>query len=119
MTRLALARKILEQTKVIQAALQAHADDQLPALFENRQELITDYLILEEQGTDQESPEAEIQAVMREGYKLNQQVTLQLQQKRQQLLQEMQQGGQIKEASNAYASPYETVYEPMFFDKKK
>ncbi|TCP57845.1 hypothetical protein EV586_102291 [Tumebacillus sp. BK434] len=118
MSRLDLAKYILEITQSIQRALAVNADEQIVDLFDKRQHAISEYLLLEEEGEHQGTDVEKIQALMREGYNLNQKITSLLKQKRQQLLQEMQTDGQMREANNAYTSPYETVYEPMFFDKK-
>ncbi|ARU60421.1 hypothetical protein CBW65_04570 [Tumebacillus avium] len=122
MTRLEAAQRILETTLQIQAALQAGDDDRLATLFTERQDLISDYLLLEEEGKGQpqnKAEELEIQSLMKRGYELNQQTNRQLLQKRQLLYQELSMGDQMREASNAYSSPYENVSGPMFFDKKK
>lgn len=118
MSRLELAKYILEVTQTIQRTLAANADEQLVDLFDKRQHAISEYLLLEEQEENKDTDVEKIQRLMREGYDLNLQITSQLKQKRQQLLQEMQNDGQVREANNAYTSPYETAYEPMFFDKK-
>jgi tRNA A37 methylthiotransferase MiaB len=120
-TRLELARQILAKTKSIHALLQTDDMERIAALFNERQDRISDYLELEQMGSEAlpAQAEEEIQALMREGYKLNQQIHLHLQQKRQQLLQELTRGGQMREANNAYSSPYDSVCEPMFFDQKK
>lgn len=122
MTRLELARQILAGTERIQEALQNGANEQLPALFEERQGHISDYLELEaadEGRPENEAEEKEIGQLMRQGYELNQKIQARLLQKRQALMQELALGDQVREANNAYSSPYDNVREPMFFDKKK
>lgn len=122
MTRLELARQILAGTERIQKALQNGANEQLPALFEERQGHISDYLELEatdEGRPENEAEEKEIRQLMRQGYELNQKIQARLLQKRQALMQELTLGDQVREATNAYSSPYDNVREPMFFDKKK
>ncbi|MFD2170096.1 hypothetical protein [Tumebacillus lipolyticus] len=122
MTKLELAQQIAAQTKRIESCMRAQDDERLPALFDEREELISTYLELE--ASDQferigEAEERAVQEILRESYEINRWIEQQMQRQRQLLMLEISKEDQVREATNAYASPYENVYEPMFIDKKK